>query len=61
VGDLCYTMMNYSGDGIEDLDAIRFFTLVESGFYPQLSLHYQKITDLWYEEEKSTIEGSANR
>jgi hypothetical protein len=55
---LCYTMMNYSGDSVEDLDAIRFFTRVESVFYPQLSLHYKEVIDLWYEEEKRKIEAT---
>ena len=52
-------MMNYSGDSIEDLDAIRSFTRVESVFYSQLNQHYEKLLDLWYEQEKSKIEGSA--
>jgi hypothetical protein len=53
---LCYTMMNYSGDTIEDLDAIRPFTQVRSEFYAQLSLHYERLTEIWYEEEKSRLQ-----
>jgi hypothetical protein len=55
---LCYTMMNYSADSIEDLDAIRSFTEVRSELYPQLSMHYNNVTDHWYECEKRKIQGS---
>jgi hypothetical protein len=58
---ICYTVGNYSGDSLEDLDAIKSFTRVESLFYPQLNMHYEKVLDLWYEEEKSKIEGSESR
>ena len=36
---------------------MRHFTLVESVFYPQLNLHYEKLLDLWYEEEKRKLIG----
>ena len=52
---LCYTIMNYSGDSIEDLDAIRPFTQVRSEFYLQLPLHYEQLTEVWYEEEKRQL------
>jgi hypothetical protein len=50
-----YTQMNYSGNSLEDLEAIRSFTRVESLFYPQLNLHYEKLLDLWYERKKSKL------
>ena len=51
--------MNYEGGGrsIEWLDQMRHFTRVESVFYPQLNLHYEKLIDLWYEEEKAKLIG----
>ena len=52
---MCYTVGNYSGDSLEDLDAIRSFTRVESVFYSQLNLHYEKLIDLWYKEEKAKL------
>jgi hypothetical protein len=52
---ICYTQMNYSGDSIEQLDRIRYFTRVESVFYPQLNLHYEKMLDLWCDEEKARL------
>jgi hypothetical protein len=55
---LRYTIMNYSGRSLEDLDRIRSFSRVESVFYPQLNLHYEKLIDLWYEEEKRKSEGT---
>jgi hypothetical protein len=42
-----YTQMNYSGRSLEDLDRIRSFTHVDSVFYQQLNLHYEKLLDLW--------------
>jgi hypothetical protein len=56
---LCYTMMNSSGSCIEDLDAIRSFTRVESLFYPQLNLHYEQVLNFWYENEKAKLFGFA--
>jgi hypothetical protein len=53
---ICYTEMNYSGSSIEDLDAIKSFTRVESVFYSQLNPHYEKV-DLWYAEEKGKLLG----
>ena len=52
---LYYTQMNYEGGerSIEWLDQMRHFTRVESVFYQQLHLHYEKLLDLWYEEEKA--------
>jgi hypothetical protein len=50
-----YTQMNYSGRSLEDLDGIRSFTHVDSVFYPQLNLHYEKLLDLWYEQEKTRL------
>jgi hypothetical protein len=54
---LYYTQMNYEeGErSIEWLDQMRDFTRVESVFYPQLNPHYQKLLDLWYEEEKASL------
>jgi hypothetical protein len=52
---ICYTVGNYSGDSLEDLDAIKSFTRVESLFYAQLNLHYEKVLGLWYEEEKAKL------
>jgi hypothetical protein len=54
---LYYTQMNYEeGErSIEWLDQMRHFTRVESVFYPQLNLHYEKLLDLWYEEEKAKL------
>ena len=54
---LYYTQMNYEGGerSIEWLDQMRHFTRVESVFYPQLNLHYEKLLDLWYEEEKAKL------
>jgi len=54
---LYYTQMNYEeGErSIEWLDQMRHFTRVESVFYPQLNLHYEKLLDLWYEEEKARL------
>jgi hypothetical protein len=56
---LYYTQMNYEGGerSIEWLDQMRHFTRVESVFYPQLSLHSEKLLDLWYEEEKAKLIG----
>ena len=56
---LYYTQMNYEGGerSIEWLDQMRHFTRVESVFYPQLNLHYEKLLDLWYEEEKAKLIG----
>jgi hypothetical protein len=54
-----YTQMNYTGESLEDLNRIRSFTRVESVFYPQLTLHYEKVRDLWYEGEKAKFLGSA--
>jgi len=52
---LYYTQVNYEGGerSIEWLDQMRHFTRVESVFYQQLHLHYEKLLDLWYEEEKA--------
>jgi hypothetical protein len=54
---LYYTQMNYEGGecSIGWLDQMRHFTRVESVFYPQLNLHYEKVLDLWYEEEKAKL------
>jgi hypothetical protein len=54
---LYYAQMNYEGGGrsIEWLDDMRNFTRVGSVFYPQLNLHYEKLLDLWYEEEKAKL------
>ena len=52
---MCYTVGNYRGDSLEDLDAIKSFTRVESVFYSQLNLHYEKLIDLWYKEEKERL------
>ena len=54
---LYYTQMNYEGGecSIEWLDQMRHFTRVESAFYPQLNLHYEKLLDLWFEEEKAKL------
>ena len=54
---LYYTQMNYEGGerSIGWLDQMRHFTRVESVFYPQLNLHYEKLLDLWYEEEKAKL------
>jgi len=51
----CYTVGNYRGDSLEDLDAIKSFTRVESVFYSQLNLHYERLIDLWYKEEKARL------
>ena len=56
---LCYTQMNYSGDSLDDLDAIKSFTRVESLYYPHLNLHYEQLLDLWYEEEKAKLLGGS--
>jgi hypothetical protein len=50
-----YTQMNYSGRSIDDLNALRYFTRVDSVFYAQVNLHYEKLLDLWYEEEKAKL------
>jgi hypothetical protein len=58
---LYYTQMNYEGGerSIEWLDQMRLFTRVESAFYPQLNLHYEKLLDVWYQEEqRKLIDGS---
>jgi hypothetical protein len=55
---LCYTIMNYSGRSLEDLNRIRSFSRVESVFYPQLNLHYEKLIDLWYGQEKRKLGGT---
>ena len=54
---LYYSQMNYEAGGrsIEWLDRMRHFTRVESVFYPQLNLHYEKLVNLWYEEEKAKL------
>jgi hypothetical protein len=52
---LCYTQINYNGRSIEELDGIKSFTRVESVFYAQLTLHYEKLLALWYEEEKRKL------
>lgn len=52
---ICYTEMNYNGRNIEELEGIRFFTRVESVFYPQLNVHYENVLDRWYEEEKAKL------
>jgi hypothetical protein len=54
---LYYTQMNYEGGerSIEWLDQMRHFTRVESVFYPQLNLRYEKILSLWYENEKAKL------
>ena len=44
---------------VEQLDRLKSFTQVESVFCPQLNLHYEKLTDLWYEVEKRKIEETA--
>jgi hypothetical protein len=56
---ICYTVGNCSGDSLEALDAIKSFTRVESLFYPQLNLHYEKLLDIWYENE-SEIAGQVS-
>jgi len=43
---------------LEDLEKLRSFTHVNSIFYPALNLHYKKLLDLWYEEEKAKLRGS---
>src|SRR6266478_5643404 len=59
---LYYTQMNYEGGerSIEWLDQMRHFTRVESVFYPQLNLHYEKLLDLWYENEKAKLLGRSH-
>lgn len=52
---ICYTEMNYNARNIEELEGIRFFTRVESVFYPQLNVHYENVLDRWYEEEKAKL------
>ena len=54
---LHYTKMNYEGGerSIEWLDQMRHFTRIESVFYPQLNLHYEKLVNLWYDEEKAKL------
>jgi hypothetical protein len=36
---------------------MRTFSCVESLFYPQLNLHYEKLLDLWCEGEKAKLIG----
>jgi hypothetical protein len=58
---LYYTQMNYEGGerSIGWLDQMSDFTRVESVFYPQLNLHYEKLLDVWYQEEKrKLVDGS---
>jgi hypothetical protein len=57
---ICYTQMNYSGRSIEELYRIRPFTRVESLFYPQLNLHYERMLNRWYEAEKAKLIGASN-
>jgi hypothetical protein len=54
---LYYTQMNYEeGErSIEWLDQMRHFTRVESLFYPQLNMHYERVLGLWYEKEKAKL------
>jgi hypothetical protein len=54
-----FTLGYYSGRSLEDLNRIRSFTRVESVFYPLPSLHYEKVRDLWYEEEKTKFLGGS--
>ena len=60
---LYYTQMNYEGGerSIEWLDQMRHFTRVESVFYQQLHLHYEKVLSLWYESEKAKLLGREHR
>ncbi len=52
----CFTIMNYEGDkSLDGLERIKDFTTVESDFYPQLALHYQKVTHRWYLAEKKLL------
>jgi hypothetical protein len=46
---MVYTLLNYDYDDatMSRLERLRSFTRVTSDFYPQLSLHYKKVTDLW--------------
>src|SRR5439155_25975507 len=55
-----FTVGNYSGRSFEDINKIRSFTRVESVFYPQLNLHYEKVLDLWYEQEKAKLVGGSS-
>jgi hypothetical protein len=54
---LCHTIANYTcGErSIGRLDSLKNFTRVESLFYPQLSLHYEKLTDHWYWKERDAL------
>jgi hypothetical protein len=58
---LYYTQMNYEGGerSIEWLDQMRHFTRVESVLYPQLNLHYEKLLDIWYQNEKAKLLGGS--
>jgi hypothetical protein len=40
---------------LNDLDHSRSLSRVESVFYPQLNLHYEKVLDRWCEEEKAKL------
>ncbi len=54
---ICYTVMNYNcGEHtIERLDYLKHFTRVDSTFYPQLSLHYESVTQRWYRTERMRL------
>jgi hypothetical protein len=45
---------------VGSFNKLKSFTRVESTLYPQLSLHYQKLTKLWYEEEKRRLQRGAS-
>jgi hypothetical protein len=40
---------------LNHLDHSRDLSRVESVFYPQLNLHYEKVLDRWYQEEKAKL------
>ena len=48
-----FTVGIYGQNG--NLDYSRSLSRVDSVFYPQLNLHYEKVLDRWYEEEKAKL------
>ena len=52
-----HTIANYEGGErtVESLEELKHFTQVESIFYPQLALHYRRLTHSWYLEENARL------
>jgi hypothetical protein len=60
-GGLALGWNNNSLDSGETSPELRNFTSLESGLYPELSAHYERVFDDWEQEHSKALEGDAGR